>query len=256
MENLRCAIFQYDVAWKSPETNIEKIESLLKSGVNAHLLVLPEAFNTGFSMESELVSEPLDGYSLSWIKRLSRLYQIAICGSLFIKDGNRFYNRFFFIHPDGNLQQYDKRHLFTIGEEEKHYCAGSKQVLIEYRGWRIFPSICYDLRFPVWARNTMGYDLFLNVANWSADRKEVWKTLLKARGIENQCYAIGCNRIGKDGLNESYGGASAAFGPKGTELALAGENEECLIVELNYEDQKHFRTKFDVLKDRDNFSFE
>ncbi|HPS14153.1 MAG TPA: nitrilase-related carbon-nitrogen hydrolase, partial [Prolixibacteraceae bacterium] len=195
-----------------------------------------------------------DGATVTWMKELSSLKKMAIGGSLFIFENGKYYNRFCWVEPDGKIITYDKRHLFSMGDEDQSFTRGDAQTLIEYNGWKIFPQICYDLRFPVWSRNIHDYDLLINVANWPAPRNEVWKTLLKARSIENQCYTVAVNRIGTDGMNINYSGNSVVIDPKGIKLFNAHHREIIETVSLDYQELQHFRRKFNVLKDQDHFT--
>jgi len=164
------------------------------------VVFLPEMFATGFSMNVSELAEPMNGETVNWMKKRCSEHQLALCGSLIIQENGNFYNRMLFVEPSGKTSFYDKRHLFTMGNEESHFQAGTERLIVDYKGWRICPLICYDLRFPVWARNRNEYDLLVYSANWPQARTEVWNTLLKARAIENQCYVVGVNRVGADGF--------------------------------------------------------
>jgi omega-amidase len=254
-ENLEVALVQIDMVWESVDINLMKIERFIEElDKKPDLVILPEAFNTGFSIHSQNLAEPADGKTIQWMKDLSARKDFALCGSLFIKDGLNYYNRFIWVEPDGKLYGYDKRHLFSMGEEDKLFSQGKTQLIINYKGWKIFPTICYDLRFPVWNRNVHSYDLLINVANWPAARKKVWKTLLKARAIENQCYVVAVNRVGVDGNQIEYSGNSTVIDAKGIKLLKGKHFEQISIVSLSYSALYNFRKKFDTLSDADRFN--
>ncbi len=253
--DLHIALLQFDPVWEEPDQNRDRIEHLL-IGIRqeTRLLILPEMFSTGFSMAPENVAESMDGPTLKWMKKIAGRLNAAICGSLIIRENNLFYNRFVFVHPSGEIRHYDKRHLFTMGEEPAHYEAGNKRIVVEFEGWRICPLICYDLRFPVWSRNKNNYDVLIYSANWPSSRQDVWSTLLKARAIENQCYVAGVNRAGTDLLQIYYSGGSQVVTPKGTYLAQSvSDCEELLFASLSYHELFDFRKKFPVLDDADDF---
>lgn len=257
-ETLHIALFQMDLVWEDPAANLSKIDQWLrKLNQSTDIVFLPEMFTTGFSMKVTELAETMDGESMQWIIQRSREHGVAICGSLIIKENNQFYNRLVFVEPDGKIHHYDKRHLFTMGNEGNHYQKGFKRLIIQYKGWRICPLVCYDLRFPVWSRNNEAYDLLVYVANWPRQRDEVWNTLLKARAIENQVYVVGVNRVGQDGQMIHYSGYSHVLDAKGTLLANAEINQEAVLkAELSYPDLQRFRTVFPVLKDADHFHLE
>lgn len=251
---MNIAIIQPGIIWESPESNIKKYNRML-SGLSSDpdLIILPEMFTTGFSMNSADLAVPPDNPFTSWMRTISCERNSAITGSIIISEGGRYYNRLFFVDPQGNINHYDKRHLFRMGGEGDHFSPGNKRLIVKFRDWRICPLICYDLRFPVWSRNREEYDLLIYVSNWPAARSEVWNTLLKARAIENQCWVIGVNRVGLDGENIDYIGESQVIDPKG-QVRLYLDNEEqsgefCIsLAEL-----RNFRKKFPVWKDRDDF---
>lgn len=256
-QQLRIAIVQFDIKWESPDANLIHIEKLLEDyKIEADIVVLPEAFTTGFSMNAERIAETVDGVTLNWMKELASSHGYVVCGSFFVKENDTFFNRFFWVEPDGRILNYDKRHLFSMEGENKDFSSGDKQLLIEYCGWKIFPQICYDLRFPVWSRNIHNYDLLINVANWPASRTEVWKTLLKARSIENQCYVVAVNRVGTDMNPIEYAGDSLVFDPKGIKMFIAPNREIIETVTLDLDSLHAFRKKFNTLKDMDRFHFD
>lgn len=254
-QQLKIALVQFDPIWENATANRDILSNLLKDiSEDIDLLVLPEAFATGFTMNAQYVSEKMDGPTVEWMKLQARKLKLAICGSHFIKEEESTYNRFLFVTQEGEVQYYNKRHLFSIGGENDHYISGKSQVVIHYKGWKIFPQICYDLRFPVWSRNSMGYDMLINVANWPAPRREVWTTLLKARAIENQCYVIGVNRVGVDGNGIGHIGDSQLIDFKGNPVEEAGNGEKVHYVTLHKTALDTFREKFNTLNDRDEFN--
>ena len=255
---LKVVGIQADLFWENPPKNRtffeEKINSLAK-GVD--LIVLPEMFTTGFTMRPEKVAEKMDGETVSWMKKLASEKQLAITGSLVISENNNFYNRLVFVFPSGKIETYDKRHSFTLAGEDKVYTSGNKKIIIDYKGWKICPLICYDLRFPVWARNTQNYDLLIFMANWPVKRIKAWDTLLKARAIENMSYIIGVNRTGTDTNNYEYSGNSLIIDCLGKELSQLSENEVGIVsTTLKKEFQIETREKLGFLNDKDSFEIE
>jgi len=252
---LNIALVQPDIAWENSRKNISHYNDLLQSlNEPADIIVFPEMFTTGFTMDVGNFSEDMKGNSIKWMLEKADEKGAAICGSLIIKDGNLIYNRFVFAEPGGKISYYDKRHLFSIGEEDKHFSPGTKRTIITYKGWNIAPFICYDLRFPVWCRNRNDYDLMIYVANWPSPRKDVWKTLLKARAIENQSYVIGVNRIGRDGMNINYSGNSVVVDPMGTfTVSPEIDNETIVRKSISKHLLSEFRKKFPVGHDADEF---
>ncbi|HLN74177.1 MAG TPA: amidohydrolase [Prolixibacteraceae bacterium] len=257
-DTLHIALFQMDLVWEDHTANLSKIDQWLKQlSQSTDIVFLPEMFTTGFSMKATELAETMDGPTMQWMIQRSRELDVAICGSLIIKENDHYFNRLVFVEPDGKVHSYDKRHLFTMGNEEKHYHKGSKRLIVNYKGWRICPLICYDLRFPVWSRNNGDYDLLVYVANWPRQRDEVWNTLLKARAIENQAYVAGVNRVGRDGQMIHYSGFSQIMDAKGVLLANAEINQEAVLkAELSYTELQRFRTVFPVLKDGDPYQLE
>lgn len=206
-------------------------------------------------MNASNVAETMQGESVSWMKNVAIKRQIAITGSLIIKENDNYYNRLLFVHPDGTIEIYDKRHTFTLAGENKVYTAGSKKLIVNFKGWKICPLICYDLRFPVWARNVEDYEVLIYVANWPKPRISAWDTLLKARAIENMSYCIGVNRIGLDGTNHEYSGHSASYDVLGNKMdSIPNDIEAMEIVTLNKHELESNRAKLNFLKDRDDFS--
>ena len=251
---MKISILQYKIAWLNPKKNLDYIDENLKSlDSKTDLVILPEMFATGFTSEVETCFETMDGAVISFLKERAATYDIAICGSLLIKENEKYYNRFVFVKPNGEIQTYDKRHCFTYSGEDKIITAGKENIIIEYKGWRIKPMICYDLRFPVWSRNTENYDILIYVANWPKARYFAYRTLITARAIENQCYVCACNCVGTDGNNILYDGNSMIIDAKGQTVADAESLENVISAELDKESLEKFRLKFPVLKDGDDF---
>lgn len=256
-ESLNVAIFQLDLVWENPQANREKIDLFLqKVPKETDVVFLPEMFSTGFTMNVSELAESMDGETIRWMKKRCREYQLALCGSLIICDDEKYFNRLVFVEPSGKIKFYNKRHLFTMGNEEQHFEPGSERLIINYKGWRICPLICYDLRFPVWARNRKEYDVLVYSANWPQARMEVWNTLLKARAIENQAYVVGVNRVGIDGNSIAYSGNSQLIDPKGNVFSTIKDNSEGIIPDqFLFSELVKFRKKFPVLNDSDPFVF-
>jgi len=256
MQNeLKIVGIQADLAWENPQQNRlffkEKIKAL---DADVDLIVLPEMFTTGFTMHPEKVAEKMDGLSVSWMQKIAQEKQTALCGSLVISENGAFYNRLVFVHPSGAIETYNKRHSFTLAGEDKVYTAGTEKISIAYKGWKICPLICYDLRFPVWARNTNNYDLLIFMANWPIARVKAWDVLLKARAIENMSYVIGVNRTGTDAHNYSYSGNSLVINYLGEELSSLQKNEIGLLrATIVKSRQDTVREKLGFLKDMDSF---
>ena len=254
-ENLVTAILQADLIWEDPTANLNAFrEKIQKLSPEVDLIVLPEMFSTGFSMNAAALAEPSEGRSLEWMREVAALKDAAVTGSVIIEEAAKFYNRLFFVFPDGSYKTYDKRHTFTLAGEHEVYESGKERLTLIYKGWIICPLICYDLRFPVWARNTEDYDLLLYVANWPAVRTTAWDTLLKARAIENLSYCIGVNRVGTDGNKHPYLGHSAVYDCLGAMIStLDFEKEFQQEVVLRKSHVKETREKLRFLQDRDTF---
>lgn len=255
-KNLNTAIIQADLAWENIEKNLnlfsEKID-LIKEDVD--LIVLPEMFSTGFSMNAENLAEPPQGPAFKWMQEIARKRNVAVTGSLIVKENNNYYNRLYFVFPDTTFKTYDKRHTFTLAREDQTYTAGNERLIVEYKGWKICPLICYDLRFPVWARNTVDYDLLIYVANWPETRILAWDILLQARAIENMSYCIGVNRTGSDGNKYRYNGHSAIYDCLGKPLFINNrEAEFTQVLSLEKSHVSETREKLKFLQDRDSFS--
>lgn len=255
MQNsLHISCVQFDVSWESIKTNLSKIDALI-NGLETDLIVLPEMFSTGFSMKPERCAETMKGESISWMKKTAHEQNTAIMGSLIIAENGDYYNRLIFVYPKGEIEFYDKRHLFTLAGEDKVYTAGNSKMIVDYLGWKICPMICYDLRFPVWSRNTEEYDILLYVANWPKPRISAWDTLLKARAIENMSYVVGVNRIGEDGNNLSYVGHSQGIDMLGEPLRNHDYSKEGVVqITLDKLTLESTRSKFQFLNDKDSFS--
>lgn len=254
-KKLNTAIIQADLKWEDAQANrsyfTKEIEALSE---DVELIILPEMFTTGFSMNAENLAEENDGLSFLWMREMAKLKDAAVTGSLIISEGGNYYNRLFFVFPDGNYKTYDKRHTFTLAKEDQTYTAGKERLIVEYKGWRICPLVCYDLRFPVWSRNAENYDLLIYVANWPSKRVAAWDILLKARAIENMSYCIGVNRTGIDGGGYEYNGHSAVYDCLGENLT--GEDRELpFAVQINLDKQhlEETREQLKFLQDRDDF---
>jgi predicted amidohydrolase len=255
-DTLNIALIQYNIDWHDPEANFSKIGKYLKTGrISADLIVLPEMFCCGFTNQPENLPRNLNELVLEWMTAQTNEHNAAIMGSFPYREGETFYNRMVCMDPDGNLTYYDKRHLFSFSDENKHYSPGNIRKNITVNGWNLFPAICYDIRFPVWCRNDLKFDVMVVVANWPAVRRFAWETLLTARAIENQCYVLAVNRIGTDAYGITYEGRSLVISPEGRTLASLPVNEEGIILHtLQRNSLSVFREKYPFLQDRDKFS--
>lgn len=251
---MKVALVQSSIVWEDPKSNRyfyeEKINALTEQ---VDLIVLPEMFTTGFTMNPSAVAETMQGETMQWLQSLAKAKKCAITGSLIIKEGENFFNRLVFVFPNGELQFYDKRHLFTLAGEDKVYTSGKEKLIVDYLGWKICPLVCYDLRFPVFARNTENYDLLLYVANWPKPRINAWDILIKARSVENMCYTIGVNRVGLDSNNLEYIGHSQVVDYLGNSILEPQESEVVFIVELDKDKMLETRKKLGFLNDLDSF---
>jgi len=247
-------LVQTELHWEDPAANTAHMEQCL-AGLEGGVVVLPEMFSTGFSMASQALAESMDGETVAWMKSTARQRQLTLCGSVIIADAGSFYNRFIWVTPDGNLDTYDKRHLFRMAGEHEHYSAGSNNITVMDGETRIRPQVCYDLRFPAWSRNTRedGYDLLLFIANWPAARREQWLALLRARAIENLCYVVGVNRIGVDGNQVSYSGDSVVFGPEGETMLNLGSEDTVASFAPDLDRLASYRKQFPAHMDADSF---
>ncbi|MFT5892335.1 MAG: omega-amidase [Dokdonia sp.] len=254
-ETLHIAIIQTHLVWENAVANRTNLDTLLHQvSDEVQLVILPEMFTTGFSMNPVTLAESMEGPTVMWLKNWAQQKKIAICGSIIISENNNYYNRFLFVKPNGDITYYDKRHRFMMAGEGELYTAGEDSVLIEYQGWKLFPQICYDLRFPVFARNTVDYDAVIYVANWPKPRVGAWDALLKARAIENMSYVIGVNRIGLDGNGLEYVGHSGVYNVLGDEVAFAKAEEKIITSILSKDHIITTRQKLPFLEDRDLFT--
>jgi omega-amidase len=255
--NLKLTLIQSSLQWENKSANLqmfaEKITSITE---DTDLIILPEMFSTGFSMQAEKLAEDMTGETVQWMKEKAAQKRCVITGSFICKENGSFFNRLVWMRPDGTCSTYDKRHLFSMGGEDKHYSAGTKKIIEEIKSWKICPLVCYDLRFPVWSMRTVNadYDLLIYAANWPERRSHPWKTLLLARAIENQCYVAGLNRVGNDAADIYHSGDSAVISAKGEVLTAISNGEEGIItLELNKEELLEFRRSFPVINDTDKF---
>jgi predicted amidohydrolase len=253
---MKISIIQPDIVWENKLANFLKLEKLITGeAINSDIIVLPEMFSTGFSIDPGKTAEPPYSETFRWMTLMAEKANSAICGSYIVKERKKYYNRWVFIAPDQGTFQYDKRHLFSMGGEDKAFTRGKKRIVFSYKGVRICPTICYDLRFPVWSRNRNDYDLLINSANWPVPRNAVWQTLIKARAIENQCYVAAANRIGTDAMGLEYFGDSVLIDPRGNIISTPVSDKECAVSgEISLSELSDFRKKFPVLKDADKFS--
>lgn len=255
--SLKIALIQVDICWENASLNRKRLSERL-SAVEADLIVLPETFTTGFAPSPSVgEAETMDGETVEWMRRTAFRTGAALAGSLPLSERGVVYNRFLFVTPEGGLYAYDKRHLFRMGGERGGCRPGERRVIVEYKGWRIFLSVCYDLRFPVWCRNRGDYDLMLCCASWPASRREVWNLLLRARAVENLCYVAGVNRVGSDPFVPRYAGDSTVVDFRGGTLARAPEDKEAVVTTvLEREPLLRFREKFPAHLDADDFRLE
>jgi len=247
---------QSDLQWQDATANRAILAELLAASVKeTDLILLPEMFTSAFTMGSGAITESWPGETVDWMLGVAAHYDAAVCGSIAVTENDQRYNRLVFVTPEGNVVYYDKRHLFRMLGEHKRYSAGNDRTVISWKGWRIFPLVCYDLRFPVWSRNTtdLDYDLLLYVANWPAPRNSHWQTLLQARAIENLAYVAGVNRIGTDGNNIDYVGHSMITNAAGSVLLDAGEEAGCYTVTIDKAELDKYREKFPAFMDADEF---
>ena len=253
-EILNITLIQSHLFWEDIAANHSHFEELISDIKETDIILLPEMFNTSFCPKSNHLAEKMDGKTINWMKKKSKQKKCAIAGSLMVQEKGKVYNRLVWISKDGEISTYDKRHLFSLIQEEETIAKGKSRLIIEIEGWKIYPLICYDLRFPVFSRNDVEYDVLIYLANWPVKRIDAWDTLLKARAIENQCYTIGVNRVGKDGNGVSFNGHSKVFDAFGKELLSATENKvEVLQINLSLNDLKLKKKQMNFLQDRDDF---
>ncbi len=256
MPDLTVAIVQDELDWERPQANRNRFERWLDQIGMADLVVLPEMFTTGFTMDAAAVAEPMDGPTVTWLCEQAAQRGLTITGSIVVEDGGDCYNRLLWVQRDGSIDHYDKRHLFRMANEHEAYSAGDRRLIVDCNGWAVAPFICYDLRFPVWTRRTGDYDVALFVANWPAPRHDAWATLLKARAMENQSYVIGVNRIGTDGNDVAYPGGSVALDFLGHELVSCGDQPGLQVATLSRDRLDEARERFPVALDADRFRIE
>jgi predicted amidohydrolase len=255
VSTLSFSLIQTSLFWEDKGANLAMLAKKIM-GIEEYteIIVLPEMFSTGFSMQPEKFAETMDGPTVEWMRRISAEKKVILTGSLIIKEEENYYNRLIWILPNGELGYYDKRHLFAFAGEDQHYSAGNKRLIASVKGWKINLQICYDLRFPVWARQQGDeYDVLLYVANWPEKRSHAWKTLLTARAIENQCITMGVNRVGLDGNNIAHSGDSLIVGPLGEVLFHCAYEEAIFTITLQKEEITNARTQFPFWKDADFF---
>ncbi|MDF2449678.1 MAG: Nitrilase/cyanide hydratase and apolipoprotein N-acyltransferase [Bacteroidota bacterium] len=258
MQDLNITLIQTSLQWESPEKNLAQFDQLLHTiSVETDIIVLPEMFTTGFTMNPGKLAEEPGGLGLRWMQKTASGKNCVVTGSIAVRENHKFYNRLYWVTPKGDFQYYDKRHLFRMGSEHEHYSAGTEKLIVDYKGWKICPLVCYDLRFPVWSRNEHAkpYDVLLYVANWPEARNYPWKQLLIARAIENQSYVAGVNRVGEDGNGKSHSGDSCILNARGEILCSFAPHEKGVkSFSLNYNELQTFRSEFPVLLDGDSFT--
>jgi predicted amidohydrolase len=257
MQDLKLALVQSTLQWEDVDGNLKMFtEKLEKVTSGPDIIILPEMFTTGFTMHPKGLAESMDGKAVKWMTETAKSKKAVITGSLIVEEKDHFYNRLIWACPDGTLDYYDKHHLFSMAGEEKVYTPGNKKLVVEVNGWKICPMVCYDLRFPVWIRNTENYDLLIFSANWPEKRILHWRKLLQARAIENQCYVAGVNRYGQDGNEIRYEGSSMVVDPMGeiqTEIVCM---DSIAVQSLNYSEITKVRRHMPFLKDMDRFTIE
>jgi omega-amidase len=260
MKDLQVALLQNDIYWEEIDANLAQFEEQIwKIDDQVDLIVLPEMFTTGFTMSPKKIFEPVNGRTMTWMRQMADQTKAVVMGSHVVNDGGTFRNRMSIIKPDGSYTFYDKKHLFGLAGEDAHYQRGKERVIVDIAGWRIMPLICYDLRFPVWARSRKAenqlyeYDLMVYVANWPSPRVHAWDTLLQARAIENQCYVVGVNRTGEDELKNTYPGRSGVYNYLGETVAVMNNNPGTVIAKLEGEEMTVFRNRYPFQADADDF---
>jgi omega-amidase len=262
MSTLSITTIQSNLVWEERSANLRMLEKKI-SGIEGEkeIVVLPEMFSTGFSMKPEMLAETMEGETMGWMKKVSRENNIILTGSVIIEENGNYFNRLVWMMPNGQYGYYDKRHLFAYAGENKHYSPGTKRLIASVKGWKVNLQVCYDLRFPVWARQqtkeeTTEYDVLIYVANWPERRSHAWKTLLCARAIENQCYVVGVNRVGTDGNNIYHSGNSLVIDPLGQVLYHMADEEDVFTITLQKEKLEEVRERFPFWKDADSFNIQ
>lgn len=256
MSFLTITLIQPDLIWENKKANLEMLEQKINSiKEKTEVVIIPEMFSTGFSMKPKLFAEKMDGETIEWMKTIASSKKIILTGSVIIEEDGKFFNRLIWMLPNGEYGVYDKRHLFAYADEHSHYNSGNKRLIAQVKGWKINLQVCYDLRFPVWARqqSEAEFDLIIYVANWPERRNTAWKTLLQARAIENQCYVIGVNRVGDDGNKINHSGDSMIVDPLGEILYHKADEEDVFTYTLQKEKLIEVREKFPFWKDADPF---
>lgn len=256
MDTLTVTLIQTSLYWQDKNANLLMLEEKINTiQQRTELIILPEMFTTGFSMQPALFAETMEGETISWMRKISKQKNAVLCGSMIAEEDNKFYNRLIWMLPNGQFGYYNKRHLFGFAGEHEHYNAGNKRLIGKIRDWKINLQVCYDLRFPVWARqsNINEYDVILYVANWPEKRNTAWKTLLQARAIENQSFVIGVNRVGNDGNNIYHSGDSMIIGPQGEIVYIKAHDEDVFTYTLQKQALSETREHFPFLKDADSF---
>jgi len=255
MENLTLTIFQAYLFWENIDKNLQYIaEKLSDITEKTDLIILPEMFSTGFSMNAAELAEPMDGKTMAWMKKIASRHNCALTGSIIIRENENYYNRLIWMRADGSYEHYNKRHLFALGKEHETYTPGNKKLIVDLNGWKICPVICYDLRFPVWLRNVNGeYDLLVIVANWPERRIAHWSSLINARAIENQAFAIGVNRVGHDGNEIYHNGESTCVGPLGNIIYHKADKEDLCTLVISHDELQNARLTLPFLQDADEF---
>lgn len=253
---MKVALLQSHLFWEDETANLQHISQAIEGKISdVDILILPEMFTTGFSMNVKKYAKSMQNTAFSWMKELAQKNELMILGSLMVRENGNYFNRLLALFPDGNFEFYDKKHLFSLGKENRDFTAGKQDLILEYKGWRIKPLICYDLRFPVWSRNKIEnpYDCLIYVANWPQKRASAWSSLLVARAIENQAYVLGVNRVGLDGNQIPHSGDSAIIDPLGEVLAKASDQEALITESLSKEKLQLIRRQLPFLKDADDF---
>ena len=254
MDKLRITTVQSTLHWKDAQSNRSLFDQKLVPLVGqTDLVILPEMFTTGFSMEPADVAEPMNGPTIQWMQDKARQLGAALTGSLILEENEHYFNRLIWMRPDGTFEQYDKRHLVTLAGEHEVFTAGKEKLITEWLGWKICPMVCYDLRFPVWSRNAENWDLLIYVANWPQKRRLHWKTLLQARAIENQCFVAGVNRVGTDGVGLTYVGDTSVIDYAGHHLQQTATVEGHFTCTISKKSMLDYRSKLNFLPDQDKF---